>query len=294
LPFRLSDPLRRVVYVPPSDVFPPEGRWASAVYTVQEPLSGTTSEYGQIGLASPANYLTASSYIGGIDQWAISGNIHSAIPSWQAFGWGLLNRYIYGTDEVQYVDFETGSDRSKWYFLAPPGKFHLPELAGAYGGTLRFTIASTYGDFSHMNDPLDFITIECDSCNSKRGMRIVRFADAGLEWDGTERVVEVTLAVDNFWRRDPMNKALPFTDATECEIAAVLAGITSLKILGDFTKAGEGVAIDDVAIVASTDQPTYPLTCQQGCTCAHDLSQRRLDCCGSSPDVYYPVVDYTV
>lgn len=27
---------RRVVYIPPSDVFPPEGRWAAMTYEVQE------------------------------------------------------------------------------------------------------------------------------------------------------------------------------------------------------------------------------------------------------------------
>ena len=32
------------------------------------------------------------------------------------------------------------------------------------------------------------------------------------------------------------NQALPFTEATECEIAAVLWGLTKLKILGDFTQ----------------------------------------------------------
>eukprot|EP00927_Polykrikos_kofoidii_P066898 TRINITY_DN62458_c0_g1_i1.p1 TRINITY_DN62458_c0_g1~~TRINITY_DN62458_c0_g1_i1.p1 ORF type:complete len:413 (-),score=47.47 TRINITY_DN62458_c0_g1_i1:104-1342(-) len=290
LPFRLSDPLIRVVYVPPSDVFPPEGRWGKATYVAKDPESGVLSEPGQIGLSSPANYLAASSFIGGIDQWSISGNIHSAIPSWQSFGWGLLNRYIYGTDEVQYINFDTGSDRSKWYFQAPAGKYCLPELASAYGGTLRFTIASVYGDFSHLNDPLDFITIDCASCNSGRGMRIVRYADNGLQWDGSERVIEVPLTVGAFWRRDHKNTALPLTWATDCEIAAVLAGVTSFKILGDFTKAGEGVAIDDVAILNSKTQPAFPLHCQQGCTCAHYPVNRRVSCCGSSQDIYYPVL----
>merc|ERR1711920_288467 len=204
-------------------------------------------------------------------------------PTWQAFGWGLLNRYIYGTDEVQYVDFETGSDQSKWYFEAPPGKFCLPEIAASYGGTIRFTIASTYGDFQYLNDHLDFITLECSSCNSGRGLRIVRMADNGLEWDGSERVIEVPLLHGNFWKRDPKNPALTFTDATECEIAAVLSGLTKVKILGDFTKAGEGVALDDVSIGSSSTQPVYPLACQQGCSCAHDSRWQRISCCGSDP-----------
>jgi hypothetical protein len=86
-----------------------------------------------------------------------------------------------------------------------------------------------------------------------------------------------------------MNTALPFTDATACEIAAVLQGLTKLKILGDFTKAGEGVAIDDFSLSSAETQPSFPVECQQGCVCAHDARDRRMECCGSSPDVYYPL-----
>eukprot|EP00420_Gonyaulax_spinifera_P018330 CAMPEP_0197899002 /NCGR_PEP_ID=MMETSP1439-20131203/45379_1 /TAXON_ID=66791 /ORGANISM="Gonyaulax spinifera, Strain CCMP409" /LENGTH=400 /DNA_ID=CAMNT_0043519767 /DNA_START=64 /DNA_END=1266 /DNA_ORIENTATION=+ len=289
LPFRVSDPFSRVVYVPPSDVFPPEGRWGAATYTVQEPVSGDMSQPGQVAMSSPAQYVAASTFISGTDSWIISGNIHSTTPTWQAFGWGLLNRYIYAADEVQYMDFDTFSDRSKWYFEAPPGKFYLPELAATYGGKIKFTIASTYGDFTHLNSPLDFIVLDCASCNSGRGIRIVRYADNGLEWDGSERVIEVTVATGQHWRRDPLSLALPFTDATECEIAAVLAGLTRFRILGDHTRAGEGVAIDDVSISSSPVQPAYPLPCQQGCVCAHDPRDRRLSCCGSDPNIYHPL-----
>lgn len=287
LPYRVSDSNARVVYVPPSDVFPPEGRWGAMTYKVQEPTSGNQSEFGQVAFSSPAEHISSSTFVAGVDAWTISGNIYATVPTWQAFGWGLLNRYIYATDEVQYIDFETSSDKSKWYFEAPAGKFCLPELAAAYGGTLQFTIASTYGDFSHLNTPLDFITLECGSCNSGRGMRIVRYADNGLEWAGEEKVVQVPLVVGSFWRRDPMNSALPFTDATECEIAAVLAGLTRVAVLGDFTSAGEGVALDEVSIMTNPTQPYFPLPCQQGCVCAHDPRSRRISCCGSDPNVYH-------
>jgi len=287
LPFKVTDGLNRIVFIPPSDVFPPEGRWAAFTYAVREPISGTVSASGQVALSNPAFFIAGSTFVGGVDAWTISGNIHSTEPTWQAFGWGLLNRYIYATDEVQYADFETNSDKSKWYFDAPADKFYIPEVASAYGGVLQFTIASTYGDFGFLNTPLDFITLDCASCNSGRGMRIVRFADNGLQWDGSERTVRVTLAPGHFWQRDPLNKALPITVATDCEIAAVLAGLTRLRILGDFTQAGEGVALDDVSISSSEIQPQYPLACQQGCTCAHDPRQVRVSCCGSSPDVYH-------
>lgn len=287
LPFRVTDPHFRIVYIPPADVFPPEGRWAAFSYTVREPVSNAISMPGQIAMSSPAQFVAGSTFVGGVDAWSISGNIHSTEPQWQAFGWGLLNRYIYATDEVQYADFATNSDQSKWYFEAPADKFYIPEMASAYGGVLSFTIASTYGDFAFLNSPLDFITLDCTSCNSGRGMRIVRFANNGLEWDGQEKTVRVTLATGNFWQRDPLNKALPFTVATDCEIAAVLAGLTRLRILGDFTRAGEGVALDDVSISSADIQPSYPTHCQQGCPCAHDQRVARLSCCGSDPNVYH-------
>lgn len=289
LPFRLTDGLHRVVYVPPSDIFPPEGRWGALSYVTQEPVTGAMSMPAQASFSSPAHAIGASSFIGGADSWTISGNIHSVTPTWQAFGWGLLNRYIYSADEVQYLDLATGADRTKWYFEAPAGKFYLPEMAAAYGGTIQFTIASTYGDFNFLNTPLDFITLECASCNSGRGMRIVRFADNGLEWDGRETVVKATVAAGYHWMRDPMNTALPFTEATDCEIAAVLSGLTRFKILGDFCMAGEGVAVDDVSIAGAVEQPVFPTECQAGCPCAHDLRFARISCCGSSPTMYYPI-----
>ena len=192
-----------------------------------------------------------------------------------------LDRYIYGTDEVQYTDFETGSDKVKWYFEADAGKYLLPEFVAAYGGHIRFTVKSTYGDFNFLNQPLDWVTMECSSCNMGRGLRIVRFVDDLLAWDGAEKTVTIPVAANQSWRRDPRNTALPFTDATECEIAAVLSGVTKFKILGDFTQAGEGVALDDIRVQSTTEQPSYPTNCQQGCICRHHPSMQRLACCGS-------------
>ena len=73
-----------------------------------------------------------------------------------------MNRYIYGTDDVQYVDFDTGVDRQSWYFVAPES-FSSLDMATAYGGKLRFTLKATYGDFDHLNQPpaLNWIVLEC-------------------------------------------------------------------------------------------------------------------------------------
>lgn len=281
LPFIVTDSLFRVVYEPPQDAFPPEGFWASFTYQVKEPVSGVMSEAGYVVLNNPSNHLAESTFVGGADGWTIAGNIHSQLPSFESVAWGSLDRYIYGTDEVQYTDFSTGSDKSKWYFEASPGKFYVPEMAGAYGGNMKFTIKSTYGDFAFLNAPLDWVTLECDSCDSGRRLRIVRYSDELLGWDGSEKTVTIPIKASSSWRRDPLNTAMPFTDATECEIAAVLAGVTKLKILADFTQAGEGVAVDDIAIESAKEQPSYPITCQQGCVCKHHPLISRLTCCGS-------------
>jgi len=206
--------------------------------------------------------------------------VGQAIPVHQPYGWGLLNRYVYGTDDVQYVDFQTGNDRSKWYFTAPEG-WYLPDIGTAYGGALQFTVKSTYGDFHYLNSPLDWVSLECDECNNGRGLRIIRFTDQLLNWDGTEKRVSLDLAAGKLWKLDPLNAAIPYRDASECEIGAVLVGLTRLKILGDFTQAGEGIAIDDVVIRIPDEMPQFPITCQQGCQC-HHADIQRLSCCGST------------
>jgi hypothetical protein len=280
LPFEITDSGHRVVYAPPDNVFPPEGRWASFTYVVKDPSTAVVSEPGFCGLANPEQNIAESSFVSGPDGWEILGNVNQVEPVHQPYGWGLLNRYVYGTDDVQYIDFKTGYDRKKWYFVAPQS-WYLPDIASAYDGQLRFTVKSTYGDFSYLNDPLDWVSLECDKCNNGNGLRIIRFTDNLLKWDGNEQQVSLTLAAGQLWKFDPLNTALPYRDATECEIAAVLSGLTRLKILGDFTQAGEGVAIYDVTIAIAPTMPRFPAPCQQGCPC-HHANIQRLSCCGTT------------
>ncbi|CAK9021749.1 DnaJ-like subfamily B member 5 [Durusdinium trenchii] len=183
---------------------------------------------------------------------------------------GGLNHYIYGADEVQSLDFATGIDLARWYFEASPRIFHRKELAAAYGGMLRFRVRSQYGNFLELNDPLDWVTIECQSCDSGQGARIVRFVDETLRWIGNEVYMELYLHENGRWSYDPLNSAAEFTYATQCQIAAILTNVSRIAILGDFTRGGEGIALDDVAIVAADAslQPAYPLSCQQACRVA--------------------------
>mmetsp|Transcript_89658 Transcript_89658/g.204950 ORF Transcript_89658/g.204950 Transcript_89658/m.204950 type:complete len:230 (+) Transcript_89658:463-1152(+) len=165
------------------------------------------------------------------------------------------------------------------FFVAPESYYHRA-LAASYGGTIQFTVRATYGDFDFLNSPLDWITLDCSSCNNGKGIRIVRYVDELLRWDGSEKTVSVVIAVGHGWKRDPLNAGLPISDASECEIAAVLQGVTRLRILGDFVQAGEGVALDDVSVSAAANQPAYPVACQGGCLCTH-YPVRRMACCGN-------------
>lgn len=304
LPFLVTDPEHRIVYVPPFNRWPPAGAWASFTYTVQYQATdasppatsatpGTTvvrpiSEPGLMVLSNPDGSIAATDFdlASHGDGWTISGNLADADAldgglKHHAFAWGGLNQYIYGTDEVQILDFGSGTDRSKWYFEAPKDPFQGILLSSGYGGTFRFTTRSLYGNFDELNAPLDWVTIECASCNSGQGARIVRFVDDRIMWGGSERAVEFRLLPVGGWMRDPLNSALDFTFATACDIAAVLSNVSRVAILGDFTRAGEGIAIDNVAIIQApqAEQPSFPLHCQRGCTCKHNPGIKRITCC---------------
>lgn len=300
LPFQLTDPSNKVVYVPPYNQWPSENFWASFSYVVDSligppltqlgPPTPVMSEAGLVVVTNPEGKIVGSNFnlANGGDGWTLSGQLEVAGGNQpaaglrhQALSWGGLNRYVYGVDEVQNLDFATGSDLAKWYFEASPATFHKLELAVSYGGYIGFTVRSQYGDFRELNHPLDWITIECESCDSGRGARIIRFVDGSFRWEGAEVRIEVPLNFTGRWSYDPLNSAAEFVLATECQIASVLNNVSRVAILGDFTKGGEGVAIDDVAIVSAdaSRQPAHPVQCQKGCVCRHSQALIRPTCC---------------
>jgi len=291
LPLRVTDPKHRVMYVPPYDTWEPDTHWASFTYVVSAfpgpTLPPVTSEEGLVVLATSNGGVASSTFdlSGDTGGWSISGNLRE--PDMLAGGlkqqpvyWGDLHHYVYGVDEAQNLDFDTGMDKKKWYFEASPDAFYRPQLAATYRGHLRFRVRSMYGNFSDLNSPLDWVTLECASCDSGRGIRLVRFMERLFDWDGSERQVELRLSTNDLWKRDPWNVLLPYTYATECEIAAVLTNLSRVAILGDFTRGGEGVAIDDVEMLADlSEQPAYPVACQKGCFCRYNIGNVHPTCC---------------
>merc|ERR1719159_1707055 len=96
-------------------------------------------------MANPAGVIAGSSFdiTGDNDGWYASGNLadvggENGGLKHQAFTWGNLSHYVLGVDEVQYLDFATGLDRTRWYFEPSKAAFNKPELVAAYGGKVRF------------------------------------------------------------------------------------------------------------------------------------------------------------
>jgi len=283
VPHKVTDSLFRVVYIPPYYTSGPDGFWASFEYEARDTVTADISDRTKVVLTNQDNHVVKSTFLLDDEGWTIGGDTVTATPTHQILAWGGLNRYIHATDSLQLIDFSTGTDTKQWYFLAP-AKFYSAEVWSAFGGTLAFTVRSTYGLFSRLNSPVEWIVLECSTCDSGRGLRLVRFTDANLSWDGSEKTVSVVLDSTSGWLVDPKNQSASFTAATDCDIAAVLKGLTAFKILGDFTQAGEGVAIDNISFQAKATQPALAVNCQKGCICAHSSTLRRFSCCpGSAP-----------
>lgn len=172
--------------------------------------------------------------------------------------------------------FVTGADTRLWYFVAP-SKFLASATSNptnmlAFGGSLTFTMSSQAGDFStnNLNANVPFVILECATCDSGMGIRLVRMFGANaadISFDGKEKVftVPMTTSATNkmngvVWLKDSKSTLIKYTETNDCELIEVLNGLSSLKILGDFTKWHESVSLDDVKLVAG-HPVTIPLAC---------------------------------
>ena len=267
----------RLVYTPPKNKKAPEDRWGWLEWQANDGSSSSTKP-GIVALLAPGNLLVQSSFTFGTDGWFVTSNGAGGVStSHSPSSRGLLNHYIYSRDDEINVDPSTGKDTRLWYFVAP-SKFLASALTNptnmlAFGGSLTFTISSQAGDFSpgNMNTNVPFVVMECATCNSGMGIRLLRMfgeaAAGGLPFDGTERQMTVPLTTSTtnaangvLWLKDSKSTLIPNTETNDCELIEVLNGLSKLSILGDFTKWHESVSIDDVQLVAG-HPVTIPLSC---------------------------------
>lgn len=204
--------------------------------------------------------LVASTFDRGVDNWKLVSN-GNARPSFQPISRGrLMSYYIYGTDAVIHRRSDTGDDSMLWYFSAPD-KF-LGNQWAAYGGSLDFVLSSAEGSFDKENLNLygrgNLAVLECSTCNVNAGVTLAMPLDNVFTYDGSTTQFRLPLHELAGWVKDPKNIILPWTQPTQCEFVSVLSALTSLRILGDFTRGYESVALDTVVL---RHGPGKPLPC---------------------------------
>ncbi len=256
----VSGSRNRVVYRVPANENAPAGAWAQFTYTVHDGTS--SSEPGIVWVVPPHGRLVWSDFATGLDGWRVSSNGGAAAQQeagglrWESYSRGLLNRYVLATDaEVHVAAGESGGDLTRFYFEAP-SKF-LGNQVGAYGGSLHLTLGSSAGDFSAAtrNPDAKVVVLECDTCDSGRGIRLARFAaQGGVPADGSDARISFALAPRE-WRKDPKSAIREWTAPSACELVEVLSGLTRVAVLGDLTRWYESVALDDFGLVRGSGVP---------------------------------------
>lgn len=265
----------RVLYKRPSIDSLPLGAWGIFTYTVSD--ADSTSLPGMITLVPPSGLIVASHFAQSAEGWKIVGNkAASSSALFESSSRGILNHFIYGSDDTINTDMAHGGDRSLWWFQAPE-KF-LGHQGISYGGSLDFVLSSFHGDFDAQNmnpgifksSGLHLVEMHCAKCNLNKGVTIAFPAAKASSFTGTAAAFSIALLETGGWLLDPKNTLVSWATPSKCEFIEVLSGLSSLKILGDFTKWYESVALDSVQL--RNTRARIPI-CAQGtpdastCTC---------------------------
>jgi hypothetical protein len=264
----VTDPKGRVLYVRPAVDRESVGEWARFGYTASDVSS--TSVAGVVQLVGPSHRLASSDFSSGADSWTISGNrAASSAANHEASSRGSLNHYIYGTDDT--LNMIGGSDKDLWYFNAPS---HFTGYQGlAYNGHLQFTLSSFSGDFSaaNQNSDVKLVKLHCAKCATNSGITI-SYPLSASSFTGATKTFSIKLTESSGWLQDPENTLRTWVAPTKCQFIEVLSGLTSVEILGDYTKWYESVSVDNVHLYKDKAVSSIP-TCAQGspdastCTC---------------------------
>lgn len=272
---RVTGSKNRVYYQRPTADAAGVGSWGIMSYTVSD--ASATSQPGLVTFVPPSGILVGSHFARGNDGWTVVGNKAVSSPAtYEPSSRGLLNHYVYASDDKINTDLTKGDDRSLWYFQAP-AKF-LGHHGIAYGGELRFVLSSFHGDFSadKRNTGVDsadlhLVVFECSKCNVNKGVTVAfPLAKASTLFNGATTQFSVPLREGGGWVKDPKNTLVQWSAPSKCDFIEVLSGLSAVRILGDFTTWYESVALDSVEVRNTRGQ--VPI-CAQGtpdastCTC---------------------------
>jgi len=260
----------RLLYVRPTPDRETNGDWDRFEYTVNDGSSDSLA--GTVVLTNPSNKLVASDFSFDNDGWTTEGNRGSNVVQYEPSSRGSLNHYIYATDNQ--LNMVGGVDSDVWWFNAPAK--YLGWQGIVYKGWLQFTMSSFSGDFSsgNLNSDLNIVELFCSKCNLNKGVRLVLPLSATSQgsFSGTTTDFKLSMIETAGWLLDPKNTLSTWSPPSKCEFIEVLSGLTSMKILGDFTTWYESISIDNVMWKAGGSESQIPF-CAQGtpdastCTC---------------------------
>ena len=295
--------LNRVLYASPSSkATAPEGQSPSFTYAVSD---GTASSSSGTVYLLPSDLVVFSSTFSRDGQaWSVrqssaatssssssSSTLRVARPAaYESSQRGSLNHYIYGNDESVNGSLTPSSSSSPsldgdlWVFTSPRPYGVGQVFNAAYGGSLSFTISSFSGDFSDKSKHdtngrehlLPLVTLRCPECRHGAGTTVV-FPLSKSPYDGKGSLkVELPLTEKGGWLIDPKNTLVAkWLAPSACEFHEVLARLSSVEILGDYTSWYEAIGLDDVKVKAAA----------QGLSKPKDGGRNQIPICAqSSPD----------
>jgi hypothetical protein len=247
------------------------GKWDEFTYTVSD--GSASSDAGIVTLVGSNGILEGSDFSGDDESWLIVDNKQtSSSATYEASSRGIMNHYVYGTDDNLHIDSSTGDDQKLWKFEAPSG--FLGHHGAAYGGELHFSMSSFSGDFSssNLNSDAHLVELVCDQCDVNAGITLafpLASTDQGT-FDGSATEFVISLEESAGWLLDSKNTLVDWEAPTQCEIIEVLSGLSAVRILGDFTRWYESVSLDSVSFQNS--QASVPIcatwvTDASTCTC---------------------------
>ena len=261
----------RLWYVPPAVAMESDTAWGSFKYTVAD--DAQISQPGTVWLVPADGTMVSSRFLSGVEGWTISHNgpkstaiASSTTPLHRALHQRYMSNYIVGAEAEVFAAPPPMSlpratdDRVKWYFEAP-AKFQ-GHLSPAYGGFLRATLQGLSGDFTAQHENTPAIILECSRCDSGNGVRLAVWSQSSyIQWSG-DNVAQLAIPLSpEAWTQDPGSTLSAWAPPSTCAFVQVLAGVTRLAILGDWTRGLEGVGMDNVSIQAPTSGQGPPLRC---------------------------------
>mmetsp|Transcript_779 Transcript_779/g.1293 ORF Transcript_779/g.1293 Transcript_779/m.1293 type:complete len:362 (-) Transcript_779:95-1180(-) len=248
-PVLVTGSKNRVYYKRSTPDIATNNKWGTFSYTVSD--ARATSYNATVTLVPPSGAIVGSNFLLNNEGWRVVGNREAYTSAqYEPYSRGLLlNHYIIGTDDKINVDSSDSQDMSLWYFDAPES--YLGNMGIAYGGSFEFTVAAFSGDFSQLNDDAHLVVLDCEDCVGPVGSGItlaypLSTALAKQSFSGDAVTFTLSLHEKSGWVKDPQNSLKRWTTPSQCDLIQVLSRLSSVRILGDFTRWYESVAIDNV------------------------------------------------